>query len=380
MYKTHSITKQPLISVIIPVWNPGPGIDRCINSLRGQTLKNIEMIFVDDRGTDDAMDKVREAAKEDPRIHILENPENIGAGASRNRGIEAAKGEYLSFVDPDDYIADDFYDLLYKEAVSSKADIAKGICIYQKEDGIFVRRPFRLVDVIRKQIKKGMPLYTSFTYEHWSAIYHRRLFADGEARYGTTRHDQDTLFLLRVCSKTEKIVLCEKAKYFFCCRSDSAMHRELADGGNDMAMAFEALANFFSNSYSNDEHACVYIANKLNQYLPRYYAYRKLSHLKKGYPDFLERIRISVRHLPFSTMLRAVSFPIMVLSDYGICLPDNVYCLPWDKKSLSAYFDLATAYFRFALTHPQFTLKCGLQLIRLLRNIYQEIKNRSLVL
>ena len=46
MYKTHSITKQPLISVIIPVWNPGPGIDRCINSLRSQSLKNIEMIFV----------------------------------------------------------------------------------------------------------------------------------------------------------------------------------------------------------------------------------------------------------------------------------------------------------------------------------------------
>ena len=74
------ISENPRISVILPVWNPGPGIDRCISSLRGQTLQDIEMIFVDDRGTDDAMEKIRAAAAEDPRIRILENPENMGAG------------------------------------------------------------------------------------------------------------------------------------------------------------------------------------------------------------------------------------------------------------------------------------------------------------
>jgi len=372
MYKTHSITKQPLISVIIPVWNPGPGIDRCINSLRSQSLKNIEMIFVDDRGTDDAMEKVQAAAKEDPRIRILENPENIGAGPSRNKGIEAAQGEFLSFIDPDDYISVDFYEMLYTEAVSSNADIAKGVCIYQKEDGIIVKRPFRLIDIIQKQIKKGMPLYTAFTYEHWSAIYHKRLFSDGEARYGVTRHSQDTLFLLRVCSKTENIVLSEKAKYFFCCRNDSAMHRVAEKGLEDLTLSIEAIVNFFSLCSSNDDYACIYVLNRLNYYLCIFYTSRKHTHQRKN--DLIERIRSSIRRLPFSKMLRDRSYSILLLLDYGICLPNDVYSLPWDKKSLSAYLRLAAAHFRFILTHPQFTLKGGRQILILCRNAIRTLK------
>ena len=61
------------VSVILPVWNPGPGIDRCITSLRNQTLEEIEMIFVDDRGTDDAMAKVRAAAAEAPHPYDRES-------------------------------------------------------------------------------------------------------------------------------------------------------------------------------------------------------------------------------------------------------------------------------------------------------------------
>ena len=106
-----TIEKTPkiLVSVIVPVWNPGPGISRCIESLQNQTLNEIEMIFVDDCGTDDSMDKVRAAAAEDTRIRIIVNEENIGAGPSRNKGIEAARGEYLSFVDPDDYVSPLFW-------------------------------------------------------------------------------------------------------------------------------------------------------------------------------------------------------------------------------------------------------------------------------
>jgi glycosyltransferase involved in cell wall biosynthesis len=98
------LADTPKVSVIVPVWNPGSGISRCIGSLRNQTLDDIEMIFVDDCGTDGAMDVVRAAEKEDPRIRIMENSKNIGPGISRNKGIEVARGDYLSFIDADDYV------------------------------------------------------------------------------------------------------------------------------------------------------------------------------------------------------------------------------------------------------------------------------------
>ena len=114
------------VSVVLPVYNPGEGVRRCIESLRGQTLRDIEMIFVDDRGTDGAMAVIEAAAREDARIRVLKNDVNRGAGYSRNRGIEAAQGEYLSFVDPDDYAAPDFLEKLYRATEPGKPDIVKG--------------------------------------------------------------------------------------------------------------------------------------------------------------------------------------------------------------------------------------------------------------
>ena len=99
---------NPKVSVIIPVWNPRPGIVRCVDSLRSQLLEDIEMVFVDDNGNDGAMDVVRAAAIEDPRIRIVTNSQNLGAGASRNAAIEVARGESLAFCDSDDYMALDF--------------------------------------------------------------------------------------------------------------------------------------------------------------------------------------------------------------------------------------------------------------------------------
>ena len=378
MSADSTISENPRISVILPVWNPGPGIDRCISSLRGQTLQDIEMIFVDDRGTDDAVEKIRAAAAEDPRIRILENPENMGPGPSRNRGIEAAKGNFLSFIDPDDYIAPDFYERLYAAAASAGADIAKGFCVYRKEDGTDVERIILQNERIRKALSERKPLFTAFTYEHFSAIYSRKLFESGDVWYGVTRRDQDTIFLLRICSKTERIVLCDDAKYFYMLRNNSTVHKSSADGLEDVTLSFEALADFFSGSSAADEHACTYISIILRQRLSLYYfVFRKQPYLKAKYAECLERVRFSAQRLPFSHILRR-SFPVMVLLDYGICLPHKVFTLPWDTPRLSDYLDLAAAYLRFALTHPQFALKCMGQIKKLLKSLHRDLKKRKL--
>ena len=379
MSADSTISENLRISVILPVWNPGPGIDRCISSLRGQTMQDIEMIFVDDRGTDDAMEKVRAAAAEDPRIRILENPENLGAGPSRNRGIEAARGEFLSFIDPDDCIAPNYYERLYAAAASAGADIAKGFCVYRKGDGTDVERPFLLNERIRKELSEGKPLFTTFTFEHPVAIYSRKLFESGDVWYGATRHGQDIIFLLRICSKTEKIVICDDARYFYMLRNNSAVHKISADLLNDETLSFETLAGFFSGSSSADEHACSYILRKLNRLLCQYFTvFRKVPSLKNKYAECLERVRISAQRLPFSGILRNRSFSAMVLLDYGICLPHNVFTLPWDNPRLSDYLDLAAAYLRFALAHPQFAVKCMRQLKKLWKNSHRDMKNKKL--
>ena len=211
------------ISVILPVYNPGPGINKCIESLRMQLLDGIEFIFVDDCSTDRSMEEVEAWASEDARVRILRNKDNMGAGRSRNRGIEAARGDYLSFVDPDDYISPDFYELLYSFVTADGGhDIAKGSCIQVGDSNDNALPQSGLNERIAACLNDKQPLYTIFTYEHWSAIYRKTLFADKTIRYSSSLYGEDVTFLLRCCYQTNDIVMDDRANYYYVARSDSA--------------------------------------------------------------------------------------------------------------------------------------------------------------
>ena len=93
---------EPKVSVIIPVYNVEKYLGPCLDSILGQTLNNIEVICVDDGSTDRSLEILREYEKRDARVKVLTQP-NTNAGAARNKGIQQARGEYLSFLDSDDH-------------------------------------------------------------------------------------------------------------------------------------------------------------------------------------------------------------------------------------------------------------------------------------
>ena len=199
---------SPRISVIIPVYNVEPYIGRCVESLQAQTFKDLEFVFVDDCSPDGSMAAVEAWAAEDPRVRVIRNERNLGEGPSRNRGIEAARGDYLASADPDDYVSPDFYELLYAAAASGGGhDIAKGTCRKVSASGAAAAPPSRLNDAIERDLSKGHPLFSAFRYEHCSAIYRRGLFADGGVRYGASGNGADTTFLFRCCRRTSDLVV-----------------------------------------------------------------------------------------------------------------------------------------------------------------------------
>jgi len=111
------------VSIIIPVYNTEAYIEKNLNCLRNQTLKDIEIIIVNDGSTDKSMEIVNQLAKEDSRIKII-NQKNLKQGAARNNGIKIASGEYIGFVDSDDWIDLDYYEKLYNTAKKYNAEIA----------------------------------------------------------------------------------------------------------------------------------------------------------------------------------------------------------------------------------------------------------------
>jgi len=115
----------PRVSVIVPVYNAEAYLRQTIESLLGQTLRALEFILVDDHSTDRSPDIIREYAAKDQRIVLLSNEVNLRAGASRNRGLQAARGEYVHFLDADDYLAPDAFEVLYTAAADAGADLVK---------------------------------------------------------------------------------------------------------------------------------------------------------------------------------------------------------------------------------------------------------------
>ncbi len=128
------------ISVIIPVYNVEKYLARCLDSVVNQTLKDIEIICVDDGSTDKSIVIAQEYAKRDNRISVI-HQENKGVSAARNAGMKIASGKYISFIDGDDWIDLDFLEKLYNAAESSGADAA---CAEIKRPHASGRSPYKL--------------------------------------------------------------------------------------------------------------------------------------------------------------------------------------------------------------------------------------------
>lgn len=118
--------RTPIVSVIVPVYNDEKYIRDCLQSLLSQTLQNFELIVVDDASTDRSGEICAAMAETDSRIRIVQLQENSGAGMARNRGMEAAAGRFLTFVDGDDIVETEYLKTLYAQAILHNADVVSG--------------------------------------------------------------------------------------------------------------------------------------------------------------------------------------------------------------------------------------------------------------
>ena len=123
--------QNPLISVVVPVYNVEKYLPNCVDSLLNQTWKNLEIILVDDGSPDNSWSIMQDYARRDSRVKLLRQ-KNGGLSAARNAGVDAAKGEYIGFLDSDDYLAPETYELLYRAMVKYDAQIA--LCSFEYVD------------------------------------------------------------------------------------------------------------------------------------------------------------------------------------------------------------------------------------------------------
>lgn len=198
------------ISVIIPVYNTEQYLPKCLNSVCKQTLKDIEIICINDCSTDNSPKVLKEYVKNDNRIRIIDFKKNKGAAIARNTGIKEAKGEYIGFVDSDDFIDLDFYEKLYTKALETNADIIKGAYKDAKTGEIDT--------TINIKIKENPQNFCS---TYCSAIFRTSLLIDNDIFFPYLRDMEDPVFALSAAIKANKIEIVENLYINIVKREDS---------------------------------------------------------------------------------------------------------------------------------------------------------------
>ena len=209
----------PHISVIVPVYNTEAHIEKCLDSLLGQTIQELEIILVDDCGTDRSMDIARRYAETDSRIRILPGRENTGVAQARNRGMAAARGAYTAFVDSDDWLTPDYFRLLYDKAIAEQADMVKGTFSAVWPDHT---EPSGMNDGIRQYLQRYSFPGIAYTYAFWNTLYRTDMLRRHNITFPALTHGEDMVFLVDALLHANKLVLEDGAVYYYNQRDTSA--------------------------------------------------------------------------------------------------------------------------------------------------------------
>ena len=209
---------MPKISILVPIYNVEKYLKECLDSILSQTLQDIEIICINDGSTDSSLEIIKEYSAKDNRIKIIDK-QNSGYGASMNRGLAIATGEYIGVVESDDFIKNVMFERLYNIAKKHNADVVKSDYLLYTTATNKTRKAGKISKFFANRIldAKKYPRLLKMPPSIWSAIYKRRFLEENQIRFLETpgASYQDTSFSFKIMALAEKVVLTDKAYLYY---------------------------------------------------------------------------------------------------------------------------------------------------------------------
>lgn len=271
--------KNELVSIIVPVYNVEKYVERCLQTLMQQTYENIEIIIVDDGSPDRSGAICDEYALKDPRIHVIHQM-NQGISGARNTGLEAAKGEFLAFVDSDDWVSPEMVEVLLnlmkqyeanisvcgteicsdKGHVAFHSDALDETCVYTRDEAME-----ELLD--DQKIRNVL----------WNKLYSKNLF-DG-IRFPVGRVFEDIAITYRVIDRANRIVYSGSPLYCYFKSDNSIIRSDYSAKKLDKVVALKCRAEFYKAYYPElvDKASKTYIKSALNSLVGSYEKKKELN-------------------------------------------------------------------------------------------------------
>lgn len=238
---------MPIISIIIPVYNVEKYLKRCIDSILNQTFKEFELILVNDGSTDNCGKICNMYKRKDKRISVI-HKKNSGLSSARNVGLDLAKGKYIAFVDSDDYINKNMYEILYSNLIKTDADIS--ICNFQYVNDTSIININQSIDNYGYLIFNNIEALNELYLENyvnmvvaWNKLYKKELFED--LRYAEGRIHEDEFIIHELLYKSKKIVCTNAELYYYLKRQGSITQFDFNLKKLDAVYAFKERIEFF---------------------------------------------------------------------------------------------------------------------------------------
>ena len=213
---------NPMISVIVPIYNVEKYLARCVDSIVNQTYKNLEIILVDDGSPDRCPQMCDDYAEKDSRIKVV-HKKNGGLSDARNAGMAVATGEYISFIDSDDYVSDDFFECLLDAMNKENSDIAECSVVKLYEDNRFDEFSDDLsVKTYDTQDAMSALIAENPFHQHvWNKLYKTELVKN--IPYAVGKLNEDEFWTYQVFGRANKVSKLNKTMYYYFQRNSSIM-------------------------------------------------------------------------------------------------------------------------------------------------------------
>lgn len=286
------INLKPKVSIIVPVFNPGNLLYRCLDSIKNQSLKEIEIICVNDGSSDDSKYILEEYTKNDNRFKVF-HQKNQGAGFSRNRALKNSTGEYIIFVDSDDWIEEDMCKKLYNHARNLDTDLVVFDTIWHTLDGVSKFNYFSKYEFEED--------YRTFTFNHnfiknkimngsfgviWSKFYKSSFIKDNDIKFPQHKIYNDVEFHFKTTILAKSIAYYPEPFYHYVSLGQPSLQTTFREGVDELIW-FDVLNGLYNNIVKNQGHLRL---NFINYCI--YYTIDKLKNIDDEFQaTFLEKIK-----------------------------------------------------------------------------------------
>lgn len=242
------------VSVIVPVYNTAKYLRRCLDSLVMQTLKDIEIIVIEDKSKDNANEILKEyEEKYEDKIKVFHNKTNKGIGYNRNFGIKKATGKYISFIDSDDWTNETMYEKMYEKAIKDNLDLV--VCKFHKmlekdDDLIEIEPDFKIPYFKNTSLKDNPNLLLDINLAPWNKLYKKELLDD--IRFPEDLKYEDAIVVVKALARAKKIGIVDEKLNYYLVRSKSettSMDKRVFD---ILTITKEIIEELKSHDYYND--------------------------------------------------------------------------------------------------------------------------------